>query len=436
MNYLSRSFIIIFSESIWIYYAIAFFTSVELDRAVFVPATWWLIAGITGYVFNRLLAGRVHYLFLVSGNILLLTWILVQNMKSVGEGTWVLGLVLSIAVSFVFIRSGSFVYREPTRMQILSRFEGNIILYALFALVFTVKGWGDGQFHIVFLFATFISLMGMALTLQKHVQDKGNGHIEVQRVGQSGWFTAVISMLLVGVTLVCTLLFLPSIREMLLTVGTNGFELLKRLGKMLMDLIAWLFSLFPPPELEGTPPEMEPGAPMIPDEMDEEVMLKIPIEWLIGIGGALVIIVLLIVFTRFLKQWQPPKPKKRLQIRTRKESWWANFWKQMKVYVKQFIMKWKSMFPRFYKQNVYWYYTQVEKWGRKNGVSRLRSETSGEYIERIIKHLVGEDTSTIESLLHKINRDYQAAYYGKKRGHSESDYQVLLKELKSLELQV
>lgn len=436
MNCLSRSFIIVFSEAIWMYYTIAFFTSVEMDKAVFVPVTWWLIAGIAGYVFNRLLAGRVHYLFLISGNILLLIWILIQNLQVVNEGTWVLGFVLSIAVSYVFIRSGSFVYREPTRMQILNRFEGNIILYALFALVFTAKGWTNGQFHVVFLFATFISLMGMTLTLQKHVQDQGSEHIEVQRVGQSGWFTAVISILLTGVALVCTLLFLPSIREMLYTVGTNGFGLLKWLGKTLMDLIAWFFSLFPPPEIEGAPPEMEPEAAMIPGEMDEDIVLNIPIEWLIGIGGTLVVIVLLIVFTKFLKQWQPPKMKKRQRVSTLRASWWTNFWSKLKTYLKRFTMKWKSMFPQFYKQTVYWYYAQVEKWGRKNGIPRLKSETSGEYVEKIIQHLVGEDTFKVESLLRKINQDYQAAYYGEKRRDSASDYQSLLKELKSLELKV
>ena len=94
----------------------------------------------------------------------------------------------------------------------------------------------------------------------------------------------------------------------------------------------------------------------------------------------------------------------------------------MKAFFKRLAMKWRFMFPRYYKQTVYWYYNQVEKWGKKNGLQRLRSETSAEYVEKVINYLaVEKNVSKVEtnydqlsSLLRKINQDYQATYYGKK----------------------
>ena len=442
MNYLSRSFIILFSEAIWVYYGIALLTSIEMDKAVFVNAIWWLVAGIVGYAFNMIFAGRVHYLVLIGGNVLLLGLIIIQNMKSVSEASWVFGLVLGIAVSFIFIRSGSFVYREPKRLQILNRFEGNILSYAFLAFVFTTNGWGDERFHFVFLFATFISLIGMTLTLQNQGQDEGHGEIEVQRVGHSGWFTAVVSILLIIGTLVCALLFLPFIREAIYKVAMNGVGLLKWLTNNILEFIAWLFSLFPDSKTGRNLPEITAEELIMPEEKNGEVMFVFPLEWFAGILGVIVLVIGFIVLTKFLKQWQPPKPKKRQQVVIVKGSWWISFQKVMKAFFKWLAMKWRYMFPRYYKQTVYWYYNQVEKWGKKNGFRRLRSETSAEYVEKVINYLAVEKNASkveinydhLSSLLRKISQDYQATYYGKKRKTSESDYQLLLKELKGLQL--
>ena len=147
------------------------FTSIEMDKAVFVNAIWWLVAGILGYVFNMIFAGRVHYLVLVGGNVLLLGLIIIQNMKSVVEGSWVFGLVLGIAVSFIFIRSGSFVYREPTRLQILHRFEGNIVVVCFSCYRFHIsKRGGMNDFISSFICHFHESLIGMTLSCK--IRDK------------------------------------------------------------------------------------------------------------------------------------------------------------------------------------------------------------------------------------------------------------------------
>ncbi|NEU29669.1 hypothetical protein GN156_02625 [bacterium LRH843] len=442
MNYISKSFIILFSEAIWIYYVIAMFSSVEMNRAVFVNATWWIVAGIAGYVFNVLLAGKVHYLLLASGNALLLGLFLFQNWNRVDlEGVWILGVILSIAVSFVYVRSASFVYREPTRRQMLHRFEGNVIFYTLLAIVFTSNRWGDELFHITFLSAAFLSLIGMVLTLQHYEKDEGDGTIEVQKVGQSGWFTAVISILLLCVSIVCSLLFLPSIRTALYSVGMGGLGVLKWLSNAALHFISWLISLFPQSEIEGLPPEMTPADPVINGEMIEEPLFSLPIEWIVAILGVIVIVIIFFVLTRFLKKWQPKETKRRHQALKVKGLWWESFRKKINLFFKQLRRRWRSMFPRYYDQVVYWYYHRVQKWAKKNGIRQLHSETSKEYVEKIIAFVSRQentrdtqyDPNELTSLLRKINQDYQATYYGSKRETSIAEYQLLLKLLKKIQ---
>src|SRR5690606_13206492 len=154
--------------------------------------------------------------------------------------------------------------------------------------VFTSNEWGNEIFHLTFLSAAFLSLIGMVLTLQHHEHNEEDEAVDVQKVGQSGWFTAVIGSLLLGVALICTLLFLPTVRNVLYEAGKGGFGVLKWLFNKAVDLIVWLFSLLPSSDTEGIPPEMMPADPAIAGEMSEEALFSLPIEWIIAIIGVII----------------------------------------------------------------------------------------------------------------------------------------------------
>ncbi len=443
MKLFSKSLILLFSEAIWVYYVIAMFASIEMNKPVFVNVTWWCIAAIVGYLFNALLAGKIHYVILLSGNVLFLGGIVFQNIKAINEGAWLLTVVLSVAVIFVFVRSASFVFRErePNRLQMLQHFEANMIAYAILALIFSTNGWSSEWFHGVFLLAISFTLIGMILTLQNLDQRVEDDEIEVKSVGHSGWFTGVMSGLLLAVALICTLLFLPSIRQALQTVGVSGFQLLKGLGKTVLAWLTWFFGLFTPAETEGPLPEMAPPEAMGAEEVGEELLFSMPIEWFITIIAIVVGIVLLVVFSKFLKGWQPPKPKKRERILSSRTPWWHALKKLIMTVMTRFTMIWRSSFPRYYKQPIYWYFTQVQKWGEKNGITRGKSETSGEYVEKLIRILVaegnGNDTGPhpeqLQTLLREMNAQYEAAYYGGRQAHG-TDYHELLKQLSKFQL--
>ena len=183
-----KSFIMMFSESIWMYYLIVMFTSVEWNQPIFFDCTWWIVSGALGYTLNALLANKKSHVLLFSANLSVLVFIIIQNWRNVvPQGSWIFGLAVSVGLSVVFIRSSRLITRLPTRYEILRRFEGNVIYYIVFAVVFAVNKWNNEIFHLFFIFAIFSSLIGMILTLQGHEETEGDQKTKIMKVGQSGW---------------------------------------------------------------------------------------------------------------------------------------------------------------------------------------------------------------------------------------------------------
>lgn len=316
-----KSAIVLLSEAIWIYFVIALFASVEWDQAIFVPALWWLIAGIAGYTVNRLIGGKLHYIFVLLINIIAVTFIVIQNwMLAVPEGSWFFGIVLSLAVGFVYVRGASFVYKETTRMQMMQRFEFNIFIYLFLMFIFSANNWTNELFHVVFFSAIFGSLAGMILTLDSTEAPEEDERVEVRKVGDPRGFITVISVVFLSVIVVAALLFMPYVREKLqqfTLAGMNGvFWVFRQIG----NFFAWIFSLFELPEQEGTPPEMAPQEQIAIDEVQEETVLSLPVEWIITIAAALICIVLLFIFGRFLKNRQPIR-RPRPAVKSSKFKW-------------------------------------------------------------------------------------------------------------------
>ena len=101
-------------------------------------------------------------------------------------------------------------------------------------------------------------------------------------------------------------------------------------------------------------------------------------------------------------------------------------------------------FPRYYRLEVFWAFHRVQAWAGKNGLPRLRTETPGEFIEKIIHHLNARQTAAdgasdavcgdIPDRLRRLKEDYQSAYYGEHPAPSTETHRKLLRRLKNLRL--
>lgn len=430
-----------FSEVIWIYYTIVMFTSIEWNEPAFFNATWFVIAGIMGYTLNVLLAKRSNHILLFLGNVLVVGLIMIQNWKSVvPEGFWIFGLVVSIGVSFIFIRSTRLVYRLPTRLEILRRFEGSVIYYIIFALIFTTNKWSNNIFHLFFTLAIIGSLMGMVLTLQNHEDVEGNQKTQIIKVGQSGWFAGVVSLLLISIPLLSLTLLLPSINRTLSTFGMGVLEGLKWIALKIGRFLGWLFSLLPDPQMEATPQmPLEPIA--MPSDPVEDSLISIPYIWIIGIGAILSIVIAMWFFTKLNINRKLPKSIKPKDIIISKEPWWIKLKRTLKTYLQHLKLKWCMSFSCYYHHIIYWNYHQVLKWGKKKGLQKMKSETSQEYVKKIIAHIPEKEKNFshkgqsyhLSQLLEGLNRDYQATYYGSKVEMSpKPEYKLLINHLQGI----
>ena len=103
------------------------------------------------------------------------------------------------------------------------------------------------------------------------------------------------------------------------------------------------------------------------------------------------------------------------------------------------------LFPYYYHKPVYWYYQQILNWGKKNKIPKNPSETSQEYLIKIINKLPNNEKSfmhkdkpyNLEKLLIRLNKDYQASYYGDQEnisGESIAEYRILLDYMKRIRI--
>lgn len=309
-KYLYQVMIILFSESLWIYYTIVLFTSVEWNQLAFFNVTWWVVAAIIGFTLNAVLANVSNIVRLI-GNVLFLGFILLQNWRSViPEDTWFFGVVVSLAIVFIYIHSANFAFHHPKRQQILHRFEVNIIFYIVFVVIFTVNQWVNETFHLLFIGAILFSLIGMLLTLSN--DEQRNDHVEVRKVGQSSWFTGVVSIFVITLSVVSLLLLLNSVQRGLYFVGTTFWGVVKYVGTTIFNVITWFFSLLPVNDMEGTLPEMEEIQELPGSEQTEEIMIGTIPMWLVWVAAFLALGCIIWILSKLMKKRQI-KPSKKMR---------------------------------------------------------------------------------------------------------------------------
>ncbi|WP_284035574.1 hypothetical protein [Neobacillus sp. 114] len=437
MKGILNSFIVVFSEGIWIYYTIVLFTSLEWNKFVSFSAAWWWIAGIAGYFLNVFLSKRT-FLVGVMANLLFMGIVLYQNWKtiSVPDGAWFFGLAISIAAGFIWIRIAGLYDKKPKRRDMLRCFEVNIILYLVFAFTYMKKGWEVDALHVSFILAIAISLIGMILSLQSHAQDDEGYSADIRKVGHAGPLTSLLIAALVSIPFFSLVLLLPGVNKAVISVGVRFWEGLKWAGSIAARFILWVVGLFPGSHI-GKMEILEPRKDVMAHDAVKETVSSFSTIWLI-VGIAVVLsAVFMFVLVKVLKNKQTISGMKPKQVVISKESWWGNFKRKLWALMNNVKVNWRKRFPHFYYDSVYWYYYQLQRWGKKNGFPVHKTETSQEYINRIIKEIPPDKTVLeyegkkygVKNLLEKLNQDYQAAYYGGVPSEAQEEYRILLKGL-------
>lgn len=433
MNTYVKYAIVLGSEALWLYYTIALFTSVEWNEAAFVHAAWWVVAAFSGYIITALLIHRIHYIAVLIGNIVMLTFIIVKNWHLVVPANALLfGIISSIALLFIFIRSASFVFKDPNRKNMIRRFEGNVVFYILFATVFSIKEWHTAYFHPLFLVAIVVSLIGIVFTLHHEEKDEEND-VHIQVVGQARSFTTSFFIFIISVLLVSALLFLPSVSSTLRFAAEKGLSGLTTTLAFIGKGITWLLTLFSPSKTEGSLIGAPPATVLEPSEQIEETFFTIPLEWLFGSVAVIILIVSIWMGAIFLRKYKRPERVKKK--RRQSERSWSLLWKNFAAFLEKIKKKWRTRFKRYYINPVFWYYYKVERWGEKNGYKRLPTETVQEYVEKIIIGIekTEEEYTVLVSTLRKLSESYYATYYGKQEDVCTKKFTQLLHKLKKIE---
>lgn len=431
--------VILLSDLIWIYYGIVLFTSIKVDHYNSFSPMWMAVAGMVGIAVQHALVKKFSA-FMIAGNVLCLVLLVFLNGRDmIPTKGWSFGIIISVAICVMFIRSASFAYRELSRKEMLQHFEGNIIFYVIFASIFGIRHWGHEALHLVFLTAIVSSLLGMSLTLESEGENE-----EIKKVGHSSSFTGLFIVGLISIPLLAILLLIPAVSRTINIAFLSMGDGLKWIGLVVVHFIGWLLHFVPSQTSKGFTPV---PPPKLPHPLQHEKMLaafSLPIMW-IELGIVVVLIVGAIwILPKFLKFKPSITSFEVKQFKSFRESWWLIFKKKLIALFMRIKVKLYCRFPNFYSHPVYWYYYQLQKWGKRNGFPISSSETIQEYVKKIIftipvnnvEFVVSGVTYNIPDLLYQLATDYQASYYGNvvRLSRNDLDYRILLDQLKSTKI--
>ncbi|RXT03794.1 DUF4129 domain-containing protein [Ammoniphilus sp. CFH 90114] len=418
--------ICLYSEGIWLYFGLALYAKIEWQRTeLFLPWTW-LFIGVTGFLIPLLLqkwTQKVSVLFGVS---------LIALLPQL-YGSWKLGIqagygyagLVTFLLFVLYVRSGYLVYHEPTRVQLILRFEGNVILYILFVLFMTVNPDVEQFLHLPFVVGILASLMAIVFTLQP--EEAGQESVQVRTVGSMGNVAVpMLGVVLLGILFGLSVL-MPQVRTGMVGLLTNLAEGGVWLGKWALGVITWLLSLVSVTEEMGVLPPA-PGQ-VSPGNQEGEWVQSLSFPWQLVLFLLLVslIVVLWLVFGHRPRM----KPVSRSPVKIR-QTWnrpsWKAIWSRLVNYLRQCLEKWRRKFPGYYALQLYWYFHQVEQWGRKQGVTRLAAETPREYSIRLAGRVELSDAQ--RSMLIRLGDCYTAAYYSGGRKVDDREFGQLITELR------
>ncbi|MBP1934157.1 hypothetical protein [Ammoniphilus resinae] len=422
-----KTVIALYSEALWLYFGLAIFAKIQWEVSSLPDALTWILACILGYLSQRTV-GRwisdVRIRYALSAIILaalgVFSW---SEWIPFGRGY---SLACLLIIVFLFLRGSFYVEKEPTRAQMLLRFEGNILWYSVFALLLQVNPNLQSVIHVPFLLAILISLSGMVLTL--YPEENKEENVQVRIVGKASGFPGVM-IGIVGLGGLMTLFaLLPPIRSAIVSflqgIGVGAVQV----GKMLFQFLNWLLSLIPISE-EGAPlPMDEPKTPLEFKGGGMEGTAEFPVFWVV-VGLAAIALVLALWF---LARKRPARVKVNRRMTKihfgRSRSFWTQLWQSILGFFAKLVRAWRKRFPQFYAYRIYWYFHLLQKWGQKKGMGRLPTESPRDYVKKIVEEYP-VPTELKESMF-QLGDDFAATFYTDGRKVSDRDFSQLMVFLK------
>jgi hypothetical protein len=415
-------------------YGLAFFAKVQWEISV-LPVGWgWVLAIVVGYGVNYFLGNRgTGLLWMLGLNGVLLGSILAWLWTTLPAGQWAYNIAFNFGIIFLYVRSARFIYQVPTRTQMLLRFEGNVIFYMVFVLMGQAHpAMITGSFHVLFLIALVLSLIGMVLTLYPDEEQQQHGDsMETRVVGEGQSLSLILGVILIACAGIGLLLLIPAVQAGLISLVTGGWGVLTWAGSAVLSALGWLLSLIPPPEpVEMPAPE---GSPRL--DLPEGAgggQGDMSVIWLVMILAILFIIILVWISSMLMRNWKPVAPVRMKRSKVRRVSIWSRLYGWLLGLVK----RWKMRFPRYYSLRIYWYYYLMSKWAAKNGYPRLGHETPGEYVRRLCDTIPFDQE--IKDRLQRLGAAYSAAYYSGGKVIVEEDFdfeqlrELFVKKVRSL----
>jgi|GEM_PF-3264847 len=422
-----KTVIALYSEALWLYFGLAIFAKIQWEVTPLPDAKTWILACVLGYLSQKI-AGRwisdVRIRYALSAIILavlgVFSW---REWIPFGRGY---SLACLLTIVFLFLRSSYYVEKEPTRAQMLLRFEGNILWYSVFVLLLQVNPNLQSVIHLPFLFAILISLTGMVLTL--YPEENKDENVQVKIVGKASGFPGVMIGIfgLGGVLTLFTLL--PPVRSAIIALFEGIGAGAVQVGKLLFQFLNWLLSLIPVSE-EGSPiPMNEPGAPLEFKGGGMEGTAEFPIFWVV-VGLAAIALVLALWF---LARKRPPRLKLDRRITRihigRSQSVWTQVWQSILSFIAKLVRSWRKRFPQFYVYRIYWYFHLLQKWGEKKGLGRLPTESPRDFVKKIVEQY--PVPAELRESMFQLGDDFAATFYTGGRQVTERDFTLLIGYLK------
>lgn len=433
--------IALYSESIWIYFAIVLFMKIEQDVFVFPQPLSWLAAAIAAYGLNAWLSRKWSNPLWVYGiNLILLAGIVIQNWRTIPDGAWFYGMAVSIAVCYIYLRSMFYVQKGPSREQMLLRFEGNVLFYFIYVLISLAHPLPTPVIHLFFMIAIVLSLLGMVLTL--YPETDGDDKVETHLVGEAGWLPVLFGAVFIAVCLASLLLLLPAVQTALTEFVIQAWQGIVWLWEMMWTAVLKLLSLLPSSESEQVLPEQDSSPFEMPEGLPEETQLHLPLFWIFGAVALVAFIALLWFLSKGLRRLKVSPRVTVIRSSVRSVSWWKSLLHWVQKVMGQVTAWIKGTFPGYYALPVYWYFYRLTRWGKRNGIPRQKHETPIQYVRHVAAKLDPQAPLTVKGKQYQWKRDllhlgeaYAAAYYSKGKHVQARDFKPLFRFLRTVRLQ-
>ena len=433
---LLKSLIVVYSEAIWIYFGLALYAKIEWDITQLPLPYAWISACFLGYAGQFLLTRwvrntKLKYLFTLVPLFILITF----NWHWFSAYDRGYGLAFLLTCVFLYLRSAYYFLKEPTRAQMLLRFEGNVLWYILFVLILKVHPNLETLIHIPFMVGILFSLAGMTLTL--HPESGQKEAIKTKMVGNSWGLLGVVIVVLALGSLLSLLLLVNQVRTGVVTIVFGTWEGVGALGDLVLKAMIWLLSLTSPPEANSELLQQSVPPSLSVTEAEAVAYIEMPLFWLFLSIAVLAIFAILYFLPKIV-----PKMASNQRVEVEilsggpRKSFWLLLWQRIKSMLESYIFRWRRNFPGFYLFRVYWDFYLLQKWCGKLGFSRLPHETPLDYGQRLINeyqlpedfNYKGENYNLRHSVLELVQY-YGFVYYGGERVGEERDFEPLMEYL-------